>query len=118
MPSNSPHQLPPPAERRPESRRRSLLGGRVTFDGGKKVFDCVIRDVSRGGGRITIPEGQTFPPHFHLINMRDRVVHECAVVWMKDGEAGLTFLETAPLGDLTGTKLDYMRTLWLERAAG
>jgi hypothetical protein len=36
---------------------------------------------------------------------------------MKDGEAGLSFLKTVPLGDLTGSKLDYMRTLWLERAA-
>jgi hypothetical protein len=69
------------------------------------------------GARITIPETQTLPPCFHLISMRERVVHDCAVMWMKDGEAGLSFLKTVPLGDLTGTKLDYMRTLWLERAA-
>jgi hypothetical protein len=117
MPSNSPHQLPH-GERRPDRRRRSLLGGRVAFDDGKKVFDCTIRDVSSGGARITIPESETIPPRFHLINMRDRVVHECAVAWLKGGEAGLTFLGTLALGELTGTRLDYMRTLWLERAAG
>jgi hypothetical protein len=117
MPSNLPHNLPPQAERRPDRRRRSFLAGRVTFDDGRRVFDCAIRDLTDRGARITIPENQTLPPCFHLISMRERVVHECAVVWMKDGEAGLSFLKTVPLGDLTGSKLDYMRTLWLERAA-
>jgi hypothetical protein len=117
MPSNLPHNVPPQAERRPDRRRRSFLAGRVTFGDGRHVFDCAIRDLTDRGARITIPENQTLPPCFHLISMRERVVHECAVVWMKDGEAGLSFLKTVPLGDLTGSKLDYMRTLWLERAA-
>jgi hypothetical protein len=118
MPSNPSHELPPHAERRPDRRRRSLLGGRVTFDDGKQIFDCTIRDLNSSGARITVPERQTIPPRFHLINMRDRIVHDCAVVWMKGGEAGLSFLRSVPLGELTSTKLDYMRTLWLERAAG
>jgi hypothetical protein len=117
MPLNLPHELPSQAERRPDRRRRSFLAGQVTFDDGKRVFDCVIRDITDRGARIAIPQEQTFPPCFHLIRMRERVVHECAVVWMKDGEAGLSFLKTVSLGELTGTKLDYMRTLWLERAA-
>jgi hypothetical protein len=117
MPSNLPHNLPPQAERRPDRRRRSFLAGRITFEDGKRVLDCAIRDLTDRGARITIPETQALPPCFHLISMRERVVHECAVVWMKDGEAGLSFLKTVPLGDLMGSKLDYMRTLWLERAA-
>lgn len=118
MPSNLPHELPLQAERRPDRRRRSFLAGRITFDDGRRVFDCAIRDLTDRGARITIPENQTLLPCFHLISMRARAVHDCAVVWMKDGEAGLSFLKTVPLGDLSGTKLDYMRTLWLERAAG
>ena len=118
MPSELPHASTLQAERRPDRRRRSFLARRVTFDDGRRVFDCAIRDLTDRGARITIPENQTLPPWFHLISMRERVVHDCAVMWMKDGEAGLSFLKTVPLGDLTGTKLDYMRTLWLERAAG
>ena len=117
MPSNQPHALPSQVERRPDRRRRSFLAGRVTFDDGRHIFDCAIKDLTERGARITIPETQTLPPCFHLISMRERVVHECAVVWMKDGEAGLSFLKTVPLGDLTGTTLDYMRTLWLEHAS-
>ena len=117
MSSYPSRELLPHVERRPERRRRSFLAGRVTFDDGTQVFDCAIRDLTGRGARITVPEHQMIPPRFHLISMRERVVHECAVVWMKDGEAGLSFLKTVPLGDLTGTRLDYMRTLWLERAS-
>jgi len=117
MPSHHLNELLPHVERRPERRRRSFLAGRVTYSDGKQVFDCVIRNLTDRGARITVPERQMIPPSFHLIDMRGRVVHACAVVWMKDGEAGLSFLETVSLGNLTGTKRDYMRTLWLERAA-
>lgn len=117
MSKHQPPELPPIAERRPNRRRRTLLGGRVTFEDGTQVFDCTIRDLSNGGARITLPERQPVPPRVFLINMRDRLVYESAIVWKRSGEAGLSFLRTLPLGELADTELDYMRKLWLERAA-
>src|SRR5438552_7338617 len=85
----SPPDLPPTADRRPQRRRRTLLGGRVTFNDGAHVFDCTIRDLSDGGARITVPGQQPIAPHVFLINIRDRVAYEALVVWNRGGQAGL-----------------------------
>jgi hypothetical protein len=112
----SPPELPPTADRRPERRRRTLLGGRVSYDDGAHVFDCTIRDLSTGGARITVPGHQPIAPHVYLINIRDRVVYEAVVVWNRGGHAGLSFRRTTPIADLADKQLEYLRRLWLERA--
>ncbi|MGZ5923427.1 MAG: PilZ domain-containing protein [Rhizomicrobium sp.] len=117
MSGNLPPELPPPADRRPGRRRRMLLGGRVTFHDGAQVFDCSIRDLSEGGARITVPNGQIVPTHVYLINLRDRLVYESVVIWHRGGEAGLSFQKTMQIGDLTETNLAYLKRLWLERAS-
>jgi len=117
MSSASPPELPPTAERRPERRRRTLLGGRVSYDDGAHVFDCTIRDLSTGGARITVPGQQPIARNVFLINIRDRVVYEADVVWNKGGHAGLSFRRTLQIADLADKDLEYLRRLWLERAA-
>jgi hypothetical protein len=112
----SPPELPPAADRRPERRRRTLLGGRVTFNDGAHVFDCTIRDLSKSGARITVPGQQPIASHVYLINIRDRVVYDAVVVWNRGGHAGLSFQKTLQLAELTDKHLDYLKRLWLERA--
>jgi hypothetical protein len=109
--------LPPSADRRPARRRRTLLGGRVTYDDGAHVFDCTIRDLSDSGARITVPGQQPIAPRVFLINIRDRVVYEARVVWNRSGQAGLAFEKTLLLADLADKRLDYLKHLWLERAS-
>lgn len=117
MPPISPPALPRNVERRPERRRRTLLGGCIVFDEGKQVFDCTIRDLSKGGARITLPTGQSVPKNVYLIHLRDRLVYDADIVWRKDGEAGLSFASVLQLAELADGKLAYLQRLWLERAA-
>ena len=114
----SPPELPPPADRRrPDPRRRTLLGGRVAYNDGANVFDCTIRDLSDSGARITVPGQQPIARDVFLINIRDRVVYKALVMWNRGGQAGLSFQEKLPLADLTDKRLDYLKHLWLERAS-
>jgi hypothetical protein len=117
MSGDLPPELPPPADRRPGRRKRVLLGGRVAMHDGAQVFDCSIRNLSDGGARITVPNTQPLPSHVYLINLRDRLVYECVVVWKRGGEAGVSFLKTLPVGELGETNLAYLKRLWTERAA-
>ena len=94
-----------------------MLGGRVTYQNGEQVFDCTIRNLSKGGAHITLPGDQSIPQQVFLINMRDRLVYESTVVWQKDGAAGLSFLRVLQLGELADAELAYLQKLWLERAA-
>lgn len=111
-----PPELPPSADRRPERRRRTLLGGRVSYGNGAHVFDCTIRDLSASGARITVPGQQPIASQVYLINIRDRLVYEAVVVWNRGGHAGLSFQRIIPISDLADKDLEYLRRLWLERA--
>ncbi|HVE04657.1 MAG TPA: PilZ domain-containing protein [Rhizomicrobium sp.] len=104
-------------ERRPERRRRTLLGGCVAFDDGKQAVDCTIRNLSTGGARITLPPGREIPGHVFLIHMRDRLVYDAVIVWKKGSEAGLCFSKVLQLGEFSDPRLAYLQELWLERAA-
>jgi hypothetical protein len=108
--------LPPKAERRPKSRKRTLFGGLVSFSDGAECFDCRIRDLSDDGARITFPADRPVPTSIYLINVRDAVAHEATIVWRKGGEAGLKFRRKITLADLTDPKLGYLKRLWGTRA--
>ena len=110
-------ELSPQVERRPERRRRTLLGGCIVFDDGKQVFDCTIRNLSKSGARITLPAGYSIPTQIFLIHLRDRLVYEAVIVWRKDGEAGLSFKKELRLSELADSQLAYLQALWFERAA-
>ena len=106
-----------PAERRPKPRKRVLLTGIVTYGGGAYSFGCTIRDLSETGARIAAAENSLFPPHFFLINIRDRVVYETRLVWKKGDEVGIAFKAAIPLLAITDPALAYLKRLWLAKAA-
>lgn len=107
----------PESDRRPQKRKRVLIGARVTYGDGAHYFDCTIRDLSEAGARITLPRGQPMPSNVYLINLRDRTAHEASVKWNNGTEAGLAFNTSFALAEVTDPQLGYLKRLWLERAA-
>ena len=109
-------QNPPPiAERRPSVRRRALLGGIIICDEGHQSFSCIIRDVTVGGARVTIPN-RLIAGRVYLINIREECAYEANVVWARTTEAGLSFLNLIDLNKSEETNPPYVRRLWLARA--
>jgi hypothetical protein len=108
--------LPPPAERRPSPRARVLLSGIVTYDAGVYSFECAFRSLSATGARIVAGSPTQFPPEFFLINIRDRVAHDCKLIWSNGREAGVTFKATISLPAITDPGLAYLKKLWLTKA--
>jgi PilZ domain-containing protein len=100
--SNDANLLGPPlADRRRHPRRRVLLAGAVCYADGSGSFSCTIRDLSEGGARITIPSGQIIPSSVFLVCLRDRVAYRARLAWNTGTEAGLAFLKSYPLAELT-----------------
>ena len=108
--------VPPPAERRPSPRKRVLLRGVVTYLGGTHSFDCMIRDLSESGARISLSAVQPISSHVYLIDVRGRTAYEATVVWNKGMQLGLKFLKTLPLANVTDPELAYLAKLWHGRA--
>ena len=112
----TPHLVPPPGEKRPKPRQRTLLSGIVTYANGAHSFNCTIRDLSEIGARIVVGRNSLFPSNFYLINVRDRVVYEVKLIWNDGKEAGVTFKATIPLTAITDPALGYLKRLWLSQA--
>ena len=117
MSGHHPPEPPPPAERRPTRRRRTLLAARVSYNDGATVFDCMIRDLSLSGARISLSRDVPLPTQIYLINIKDQLAYQSIVVWNKKGQAGVHFLKTLRLGELNDPALAYLKRLWLDRAA-
>jgi hypothetical protein len=105
------------AERRPKARKQVLLTGIVAAPGGVSSVDCTIRDLSETGAKIIAAKGAQLPPHFYLINIRDRIAYEAQLVRSDASEAGVVFHKTLPLSGLTDPALGFLKRMWLSKAA-
>jgi PilZ domain len=108
-------ELPPLADRRPEPRKRVLLGGIVVSDDGNFTFNCKIRDVSPRGARIAVPEGQNLPPEFYLIFVREHMAYRAHPVWRRGDEAGLVFTASHDIKAITDPSLLHLAQIWAGR---
>ena len=104
------------AERRPKTRKQVLLTGIIAALGGDSSLDCTIRDLSETGAKIVAAKGAQLPPHFYLINIRDRIAYEARLVRSDASEAGVLFQKTLPLSGLTDPALGFLKRMWMSKA--
>jgi hypothetical protein len=105
--------LPPRVVNQRKARRqRTLLGGKVIYGDGQQVRDCIIRDISEIGARISIAKGDVIPTRVFLIDRRSPIAYEATVSWIKVPEFGLTFLKTHALKGDIPAELDYLKRVW------
>ena len=78
-------------ERRVVERRRSFLGGTLRFNGGYGALECVVRNFSAGGARLSFGEAMAAPPHFDLKIGQDGDWHPAAVIWRRGNEVGIAY---------------------------
>ncbi len=79
-------------ERRRHPRLRSLKAGRAILPGGHSTFDCMIRNLSPVGARVTFESTADIPTQFRL-RLEDGTTHDCAVKWRRERELGVEFLD-------------------------
>jgi len=78
-------------ERRASQRRRVLLGGTLSFNGGYSAFECVVRNVSDGGARLSLAETFGLPVTFRLTGGGAGTVRTAHVVWRESDAIGVRF---------------------------
>jgi hypothetical protein len=105
----------PPRERRARVRRRVLLTGKIAHPQSGLSADCVIRDLSPDGARVTVGPEPMAADAF-LIIVKDGVAHQAAAAWRAGGEAGLRFQTTSDLTGDPGPHLRAIQRIWVELA--
>src|SRR4051794_9924339 len=75
-------------------RRPMWLSAGIGADDGSSARSCNIVEISHGGARIVLVDGEPLPDMFWL-HFSDRVRRQCTVVWRNEIEVGLRSLRTA-----------------------
>lgn len=99
----------PPSEARAEGRKRTLLGAKVVSRDGIYSCDCLIREISASGARITISSSVIIASPFFLIDYQSQVMFEAKIVWRNAHQAGLKFLAKHPLDNVQKLKVRFTR---------
>ncbi len=93
--------------RRIAPRQRSFLRGRIYFNNRRSSADCLIRDISDTGAKLTFSHAITTPEVIELHIPAKEMTLRAHVQWRRGEEIGVAFmaddaptLAPAPAGDL------------------
>jgi hypothetical protein len=78
--------------RRQTRRQRTCLEGRIVFNHRQSTMDCLIRNLSGDGAKITLPDYAPLPDEFEIAVCRRREAYSAKIVWRNTTEIGLRFL--------------------------
>jgi hypothetical protein len=79
------------AERRSQPRHRVLKGAIIRFNKGYGAFECVVRNLSENGAKLTFGETSAVPVAFELKTAGDEQIHEARVRWRSPDSVGVSF---------------------------
>jgi hypothetical protein len=97
-------EVPPEAEvpavddasvdRREHPRERLDAPGTIYDKEGRFLLPCILRDLSKNGGRIEVLKDATLPQYFLLSMLPDGSARRlCSKVWQVSHKAGVRFVE-------------------------
>lgn len=86
-------------ERRAAHRQRVLKGATLYFNKGFSAFECVVRNLSDGGARLSLAETFGLPNAFNLLIAGENTARVAQVVWRRRDAIGVSFGARQPLRD-------------------
>ena len=98
--------------RRKTVRKRTLQRGKIVYGDGAYTVDCLIRDISVNGARITVEKGVSMPTHVHLIDIQGGIAYAAEVASIRSPAFGLHFLRTYKLTEPIDPALRYLQHCW------
>ena len=78
-------------DKRKTQRMRRLKDACIYFNGKKSMMNCVVRDVSETGARVTVGEPYLIPTEFELA-IKGSPARPARKVWVKQNEMGIEFI--------------------------
>ena len=89
------------AERRDGVRPRSLIAATIVYNNGQSTLNCVIRNFSETGAKLSVPAGIALPDRFDLIVPQKNKTYRAIMEWQRGDEVGVS-LDGASAGDDAG----------------
>jgi hypothetical protein len=83
-------------ERRSAPRQKSLLQGRIYYNGRRSSTDCLIRDITETGAHLKFSGTVTVPEVFELYIPNKQDSFRARVIWHRGEELGVEFESALP----------------------
>lgn len=81
------------ATKKREARKSLNQPGWITLEGGFAARQCLVKDMSGSGAKISLDNAGALPDQLRLAFTRDaRTGRTCRVVWRRGNSAGLKFV--------------------------
>lgn len=82
-------------EKRPATRIRTIMNGRIIFNNRSATLDCLVRNLSETGAKLEVSGAVTVPDRFELDIPRKGERRRARIVWRREGEMGIAFEHAA-----------------------
>ena len=82
-------------ERRHAPRQKSLLRGRIYYNGRRSSADCLIRDITIYGARLVCSDSITTPDVIDIYIPQKEQTFRAHVIWRHAQEMGVAFAQAA-----------------------
>lgn len=82
-------------ERRRVARQKSFLRGCIQFNNGRNSADCLIRDISNYGARLTFSDSITTPDVVDVYIPQKEQTFRSNIIWRHGQEVGVAFAQPA-----------------------
>lgn len=69
------------------------MGSRAVFNNRASTYDCLIRNMSQSGARLTFDHIAAIPGEFELMIHQKGESRPVRIVWRHEREAGVVFLD-------------------------
>ena len=79
--------------KRKERREAITWPGRIAYDRGAQLRECVVRDISREGARLTLANLRGLPAEFELLILTTGEIFQAVSKWRRGREVGVYFVE-------------------------
>jgi hypothetical protein len=102
----------PAQDDRETTRQRTYIGGKLVY-GDYFSLDCVVRDITTGGAKVQLPEGQAVPDRVFLVDLKTAIAYEAHVAWRRYPLVGLAFEHQHGLQGADTPHLRILKQLWM-----
>ena len=81
------------SDKRKDRREATTWPGRIAYDRGAQLRECVVRDISKDGARLSLPNVRTLPSEFELLILTTGEIFQAVAKWRRGREIGVYFVE-------------------------
>lgn len=104
-------------DRRKSQRGQTYLGGQIVFNGRASTLDCLIRNFSSEGAKISFGDGVALPLEIEVTIHRRAETRRARIVWRNETQAGIQFIRSASENFVSLDAARQIRKLEAERDA-